>query len=128
MAHGGLAQEYLRAVQHVVGPMPNCATISIGTECNRDSKQQEILDAAREVDQGHGVVIVTDIFGGSPSNLSLPACKSEGRMILYGVNLPALIKLAKTRNRPIEEAVSKACDAGRKYIDGRKMSQTEPIL
>ena len=73
--------------------------------------------AADAVDQGQGVVLVTDMFGGSPSNLSLPACAASGRRILYGANLPMLIKLAKSRDLAVPEAVAAALDAGRKYIN-----------
>ena len=73
--------------------------------------------AADDVDEGSGVVVVTDMFGGSPSNLSLLACRPEDRKILYGANLPMLIKLAKSRHKPLDAAVAAALAAGRKYID-----------
>jgi len=125
VAHGGLAKEYKRAMQHVVGPVKSCVTVSIEAECNRPGKETEICDAANSVDDGDGVVIVTDVFGGSPSNLSLPACRCSNRMILYGANLPALIKLAKLQSHPLEDAVRIARDTGRKYIDAKKMGQVE---
>lgn len=117
VAHGGLAREYLSAVEHVVGRQNGIAAISIEADCNRAAKQAEICAAADAVDQGQGVVVVTDMFGGSPSNLSLDACRPEDRRILYGANLPLLIKLAKSRKLPVAEAVGRALDAGRKYID-----------
>lgn len=117
VAHGGLAQEYLSAIEHVVGPQPGIRAISIAADHDRAAKQAEICDAADAVDQGAGVVVVTDMFGGSPSNLSLLACRPNDRRILYGANLPMLIKLAKSRNRPLEAAVGAALDAGRKYIN-----------
>ena len=117
VAHGGLAREYLSAVEHVVGKQHGMLAIAIEDDCNRASKQAEICTAADSVDQGHGVVMVTDMFGGSPSNLSLMACAGEGRRILYGANLPMLIKLAKSREMPVAEAVAAALDAGRKYIN-----------
>lgn len=117
VAHGGLAREYLSAVEHVVGKQQGMLAIAIEDDCNRASKQAEICAAADSVDQGHGVVMVTDMFGGSPSNLSLMACAGVGRRILYGANLPMLIKLAKSRDMPVTDAVAAALDAGRKYIN-----------
>ena len=117
VAHGGLAKEYLAAVEHVVGRQPGIRTISIEPDHDRMSKQAEICAAADSVDTGEGVVVVTDMFGGSPSNLSLRACSSSDRRILYGANLPMLIKLAKLRHIPVADAVQHALVAGRKYID-----------
>ncbi len=117
VAHGGLAEEYLSAVEHVVGNQSGIAAIAIEPDHDRDAKQTEICDAADRVDTGDGVVVVTDMFGGSPSNLSLRACSPSDRKILYGANLPLLIKLAKSRHKPIGDAVAAAKAAGRKYID-----------
>jgi mannose PTS system EIIA component len=117
VAHGGLAREYLSAVEHVVGKQDGVRAIAIEDDHDRMAKQAEICDAADSVDAGQGVVLVTDMFGGSPSNLSLPACATSGRRILYGANLPMLIKLAKSRDMPVPEAVAAALDAGRKYIN-----------
>lgn len=117
VAHGGLAREYLSAVEHVVGRQEGMVAIAIEEDHDRARKQDEIMRAARSVDQGNGVLVVTDMFGGSPSNLSLPACVGPDRRILYGANLPMLIKLAKSRDLPVPEAVSAALDAGRKYIN-----------
>ena len=117
VAHGGLAREYLSAVEHVVGRQDGVRAISIEDDHDRKAKQTEICDAADAVDVGQGVVLVTDMFGGSPSNLALPACATTGRRILYGANLPMLIKLAKSRDLSVPDAVSAALDAGRKYIN-----------
>ena len=122
VAHGGLAREYLAAVEHVVGRQPMMRAISIEADCNRAAKQAEICAAADAVDSGAGVVVVTDMFGGSPSNLSLPACAHENRRILYGANLPMLIKLTKSRGKPVPEAVRGALEAGRKYIDSQDIA------
>ncbi|NAZ37937.1 PTS sugar transporter subunit IIA [Rubellimicrobium sp. CFH 75288] len=119
VAHGGLAREYLAAVEHVVGQQPGVRAITILPDDDRALKQAEICEAADSVDQGDGVIVVTDMFGGSPSNLSLRACGSSNRRILYGANLPMLIKLAKSRSKPVPEAVAAALDAGRKYIDSQ---------
>ena len=117
VAHGGVAKEYLAAVEHVGGPQPGTAAISIEADCDRSRKQSEICTVADSVDAGDGVVVVTDMFGGSPSNLSLSACSPENRKIIYGANLPMLIKLAKCRGKSVETAVAMALAAGRKYID-----------
>lgn len=117
VAHGGLAREYRAALEHVVGEQPGVRTVSIEPDCDRARKVLEIRAAADAVDEGHGVVVVTDMFGGSPSNLALPACGPPDRRIVYGANLPMLIKLAKSRAQPVEVAVRRALAAGRKYID-----------
>jgi len=117
VAHGGLAREYLSAVEHVVGKQEGMVAIAIEEDHDRDRKQTEIMAAAKSVDRGDGVLVVTDMFGGSPSNLSLPACVGANRRILYGANLPMLIKLAKSRDLHVDDAVTAALDAGRKYIN-----------
>ena len=117
VAHGGLAREYLAAIEHVVGRQPGMLAIAIEADHDRQAKQQEIVAAADAVDAGDGVVVVTDLFGGSPSNLSLRACAQPNRRILYGANLPMLIKLAKSRQLSVADAVNSALDAGRKYIN-----------
>ena len=121
-AHGGLAKEYLAAIEHVVGKQPGMIAVSIEADHDRDAKQQEICAAADAVDVGDGVVMVTDLFGGSPSNLSLLACRPVNRRILYGANLPMLLKLAKSRHLPVGDAVRIAMDAGRKYINTQNVS------
>ena len=117
VAHGGLAREYLSAVEHVVGPQAGIATVAIEDNHDRRAKMAEIQTAADSVDDGTGVVVVTDLFGGSPSNLSLPACAMRDRTILYGANLPMLVKLAKSRKLPLADAIAYAKEAGRKYIN-----------
>ena len=121
VAHGGLAREYLAAIEHVVGAQDGIRAIAIEPSHDRDLKQREICDAADQVDDGQGVVVVTDLFGGSPSNLSLRACRPQDRRILYGANLPMLIKLAKSRHLAVPEAVRAALNAGRKYIDSQNV-------
>ncbi|OUS36823.1 PTS fructose transporter subunit IIA [Rhodobacterales bacterium 56_14_T64] len=122
VAHGGLAREYLAAVEHVVGKQLSLTAISINPDDDREAKQQEICMAANAVDSGAGVVVVTDLFGGSPSNLSLQACAPNNRRILYGANLPLLIKLAKSRHLPVADAVRQAMEAGKKYINSQNIS------
>ena len=123
VAHGGLAKEYLAAVEHVVGVQPGVRAITILPEDDRALKQLEICDAADAVDEGDGVIVVTDMFGGSPSNLSLRACGPSNRRILYGAHLPMLIKLAKSRRKAVPDAVSAAMEAGRKYIDSQVVGE-----
>ncbi len=117
VAHGGLAPELKRATEHVVGQQRAMVAISIGAEDDRSARTREICDAADLVDQGDGVVVVTDMYGGSPSNLSLRACRPANRKILTGVNLPMLIKLTKSRHLAVDEAVGRAAEAGRRYIN-----------
>lgn len=123
VAHGGLAAEYRSAMEHVVGKQSGIRTIATAPDDDRSAKQAEICEAADEVDTGEGVVIVTDLFGGSPSNLSLMACWPSNRRILYGANLPMLVKLAKSRRKPVPVAVEAALEAGRKYIDCHSVGQ-----
>ena len=124
VAHGGLAQEYLAAVEHVMGKQIGITAVSIKNDDNRDAKQDEICLAADKVDRGSGVVVVTDIFGGSPSNLAMLACRPDDRRIVYGANLPMLLKLAKSRNLTIDEAVKAALYSGRQYLDSKNIPNT----
>lgn len=117
VGHGRLAEEYLAAIEHVMGPQKGIKAVSIAAECDRRKKQTEICTIADSVDQGNGVVVVTDMFGGSPSNLSMKACDCSERRILYGANLPMLLKLAKSRKLSVEKALSLSMDAGKKYIN-----------
>jgi len=117
VAHGRLAHEYLAAMEHVIGKQDGARAISIGAECDREERRQAIFDAVEEVDTGYGVVIVTDIFGGTPSNLALSACETQNRRVIYGANLPLLIKLGKLRRKPLNEAIEQAITAARKYIN-----------
>lgn len=122
VAHGGLAREYLAAIEHVVGAQHGIRAISILADDDRKLKEREICQAADAVDAGAGVVVVTDLYGGSPSNLSLLACKPGNRRIVYGANLPMLIKLAKSRKKSVPDAVRAALEAGKKYIDSQNVS------
>lgn len=122
VAHGGLAREYLAAIEHVIGKQTGIVAISIEYDHDRSAKQAEITAAAEAVDSGAGTVVVTDMFGGSPSNLSLPACAAANRRILYGANLPMLIKLAKSREMSLPEATAAALESGRKYINSIELS------
>lgn len=124
VAHGGLAQEYLAALEHVMGKQIGITAVSIKNDDDRAAKQDEICSAADKVDRGAGVVIVTDIFGGSPSNLAMLACRPDDRRIVYGANLPMLLKLAKSRGLIIDDAVKVALSSGRQYLDAKNISNT----
>lgn len=117
VTHGRLADEFLAALEHVVGPQQFIETISIGPDDDIEQRRQDILDAVGRVNQDAGVVLLTDMFGGTPSNLAISVME-EGRIeVIAGVNLPLLIKLASVRaDMGLPEAVLEARDAGRKYI------------
>lgn len=117
VAHGGLAREYLAAMEHVVGAHPGTIAVAIDAEDDCGAKQDEINAAILAVDSGDGVVVVTDMFGGTPSNIAMQACRNSDRIVVYGANLPLLVKLAKARRLPLSEAVASALTAGRKYIN-----------
>ncbi len=117
VAHGRLAQEYLAAVEHVVGAQSGIQAVPVHADHDRTEKQSEIKDAVDAVDTGDGVAVVVDMFGGSPSNLTMLACEKPNRQIVYGANLPMLVKLAKCRSMPLQKAIDKAVQAGRKYLD-----------
>ena len=125
VAHGGLAQEYLAVLEHVVGKQVGITAVSIKIDDDRKSKQDEICLAADSVDRGSGVVVVTDIFGGSPSNLAMLACRPDDRRIVYGANLPLLLKLAKSRDLMIDESVNAALWSGRQYLDAKNIPSSD---
>jgi len=118
VAHGHLAPEFLAALEHVVGPQKQIASISIGPEDDMERRRLDILEAVRLADSGEGVVLLTDMFGGTPSNLAISVMNGGNVEVLAGVNLPMLIKLASVREGyTLEEAVLQAQDAGRKYVN-----------
>jgi mannose PTS system EIIA component len=132
VAHGGLAREYLAAMEHVVGKHPGTAAVAIEANDSCGSKQAEIDAALESVNQGEGVVVVTDMYGSTPSNLAMTASKKvPNSRVLCGANLPLLVKLAKARHKPMNEAVACALTAGRKYIncvDGLGVAETPAVL
>ncbi|OHC82708.1 MAG: PTS fructose transporter subunit IIA [Rhodospirillales bacterium RIFCSPLOWO2_12_FULL_67_15] len=118
VTHGRLATELLTALEHIVGPQPQAATVCIGPDDDMEAKRAEILDAVAQADTGAGVAVLTDMFGGTPSNLAISIMDKGKIEVIAGVNLPMLIKLAdarKTENLP--EAAVSAQEAGRKYIN-----------
>jgi PTS system mannose-specific IIA component len=117
VTHGGLAVEFRSALEHVVGRQSHLETIAIGPEDNMEARRVDILDAVKRVDDGHGVIILTDMFGGTPSNLAISVMDETKAEVIAGINLPILVKLASIRTElPLEKAVATARDAGRKYI------------
>jgi len=117
VTHGGLAVEFRSALEHVVGPQSMLETISIGPEDDMARRRDDILKAIKKVDDGAGVVVLTVMFGGTPSNLAISVMDEANVEVIAGINLPILVKLASIRSElPLVEAVLKAREAGRKYI------------
>jgi mannose PTS system EIIA component len=117
VTHGDLAKEFRAALEHVVGAQKQIATVSVGPEDDMEQRRKEILAAVKNVDSGVGVVILTDMFGGTPSNLAISVMNGGHVEVVAGINLPMLIKLASIRDAlSLEQAVLQAQDAGRKYI------------
>ena len=118
VTHGRLAAEFIAALEHVVGQQTQIRAICIGADDDIEQRRAEIVNAVREVDSGSGVVILTDMFGGTPSNLAISTMDRPGVEVVAGVNLPMLIKLASIRDQePLAGAVAAASEAGRKYIN-----------
>jgi mannose PTS system EIIA component len=117
VTHGELATQFRAALEHVVGPQKQVATISIGPEDDIERRRGDIVEAVSSVDSGSGVVLLTDMFGGTPSNLAISVMNGAHVEVVAGINLPMLIKLASVRDAAsLEQAVIQAQDAGRKYI------------
>lgn len=117
VTHGNLAEEFVHAMEHVVGDQPDVATVCIGPNDDMERRRSEIADAIVKVDSGEGVIILTDLFGGTPSNLAISLMQAGKVEVIAGINLPMLIRLAKARScMPVREAVAAARDAGRNYI------------
>jgi PTS system mannose-specific IIA component len=118
VTHGGLAAEFRSALEHVVGAQSHIETVSIGPDDDVECRRRDIIDAVKKVDDGAGVILLTDMFGGTPSNLAISVMESGKVEVIAGANLPMLIKLASVRgDRKLADAVAAARDAGRKYIN-----------
>jgi PTS system mannose-specific IIA component len=118
VTHGRLATEFLAALEHVVGPQKQIAAIDIGPEDDVEQRRLDIIAAVRQVDDGEGVALLTDMFGGTPSNLAISVMNGPTVEVVAGINLPMLVKLARLRSElPLPEAVLLAQEAGRKYIN-----------
>ncbi len=117
VTHGRLAEEFISVLEHVVGPQKNIAAVCMMPDDDLDAKRKEILSRIGEVDSGAGVLLLTDMFGGTPSNLALSVIEDSKVEAIAGINLPLLIKLAKIRHaEPLASAALAAQEAGRKYI------------
>ena len=118
VTHGNLAREFLAALEHVVGPQQCISAVGIGAEDDMEKRRNEILERARACDTGDGVIVLTDMFGGTPSNLAISIMEKSRIEVIAGINLPMLIKLASVRcDKRLADAVICAKDAGRKYIN-----------
>ena len=118
VTHGHLADEFVSALEHVVGPQDQVLSICIGPDDDMEKRRKDILQAVVDVDNGDGVVLLTDMFGGTPSNLAISIMDKAKVEVIAGINLPMLIKLAGLRDsESLEDAVSAAQESGRKYIN-----------
>ena len=117
VTHGRLAVEFRAALEHVVGPQSQIEAVTIGPDDNGEQCRKDTIEAVKRVDSGEGVAILTDMFGGTPSNLAISVMSRPKVEVLAGINLPMLVKLAKVRAEyPLSEAVAAAQESGRKYI------------
>ncbi|WP_423604200.1 PTS sugar transporter subunit IIA [Sphingomonas sp. MS122] len=117
VTHGRLAEEFVVAMEHVVGKQERIATISIGPEDDMEGRRADIAKAITDVDAGRGVIVLTDLFGGTPSNLAISLMEAGRVEVIAGINLPMLIRLGGARKTmKVTEAVAAAREAGRKYI------------
>ena len=117
VTHGHLADAFVAACEHVLGPQRQMAAIAIGPDDNMGDRRKDILEVVRGVDDGEGVIVLTDMFGGTPSNLAISVMNESRVEVIAGVNLPMLIKLAVERERaPLAKAAALAQEAGRHYI------------
>jgi len=118
VTHGYLAKELIAALEHVVGPQEHVKAVCIGPDDDMERRRQDILDSVSAVDDGQGAVVLTDMFGGTPSNLAISIMDKTSIEVIAGVNLPMLIKLASVRKtETLNDAVISAQEAGRKYIN-----------
>jgi PTS system mannose-specific IIA component len=117
VTHGNLAKEFRAALEHIVGPQDQIMTICIMPDDNMEERRSAILEAIAAVETGDGCVLLTDMFGGTPSNLAISAMEESRVEVIAGINLPMLVKLARIREEsPLPEAIKLAQEAGRKYI------------
>jgi mannose PTS system EIIA component len=128
VTHGRLAEELISALEHVVGPQANITAVCIGPDDDMEQRRASILESVARAEEGNGVVLLTDMFGGTPSNLAISIMDKANVEVIAGVNLPMLIKLASVRQtESLEEAAQSAQEAGRKYINiaSRLLTQEE---
>lgn len=117
VTHGALAREFRSALEHVVGVQKNCEAICIAADDNMEDRREEVANAIKHVDKGDGVILLTDMFGGTPSNIAIHFLDAGKVEVIAGVNLPLLVKLAQIRGtKPMQQVLAEAQDVGRKYI------------
>jgi PTS system mannose-specific IIA component len=129
VTHGRLAEELINALEHVVGPQANVGAVCIGPDDDMEQRRAEILERTANADEGEGVVLLTDMFGGTPSNLAISVMEKANVEVIAGVNLPMLVKLASVRNtEDLAKAVASAQESGRKYINiaSQLLNQDDP--
>jgi PTS system mannose-specific IIA component len=127
VTHGRLAEEFVAALEHIVGPQQSVRAVCIGPNDDMEARRAEIIDGVAEVDDGDGVVVLTDMFGGTPSNLAISILDRANVEVIAGINLPMLIKLASARETDdLAGAVAQAQEAGRKYINVASALLGEP--
>ena len=129
VTHGRLADELIAALEHVVGPQKNVLSVCIGPDDDMEQRRSDIMKSAVDVDDGNGVVLLTDMFGGTPSNLAISIIDTANVEVIAGVNLPMLVKLASARETvDLADAVASAQKAGRKYINiaSQLLAQDDP--
>jgi len=118
VTHSALAVEFKSALEHIVGPQEQVETVCIGPDDDVEARREDIIAAVKRADSGQGVVILTDMFGGTPSNLAISVMKTVGAEVIAGMNLPMLVKFARVRGElDLKAAVTLAAEAGRKYIN-----------
>jgi PTS system mannose-specific IIA component len=118
VTHGRLAEELVNALEHIVGPQENVASVCIGADDDMEQRRNDIMTSTEAVNVGDGVIVLTDMFGGTPANLAISIMDKVNVEVIAGVNMPMLVKLATVREKhDIAEAVAKALDAGKKYIN-----------
>lgn len=128
VTHGRLAEEFIAALEHVVGPQVNISAVCIGPDDDMEQRRIHILECVAKAEEGNGVILLTDMFGGTPSNLAISIMDKANVEVIAGVNLPMLIKLVGVRQtQSVEEAAQSAQEAGRKYINiaSRLLTQEE---
>jgi PTS system mannose-specific IIA component len=129
VTHGRLADEFISALEHVVGSQEHVATVCIGPDDDMEQRRKDILGSITQVDSGKGVILLTDMFGGTPSNLAISVIDKANVEVIAGINLPMLIKLASVRKtESLMDAASSAQEAGRKYINiaSQLLGQEQP--
>lgn len=118
VTHGRLAEELIGALEHVVGPQESVVAVCIGPDDDMERRRADIIDSITRADSGSGVILLTDMFGGTPSNLAISVMEQAHVEVIAGVNLPMLIKLASVRaTATLDDAAEQAAEAGRKYIN-----------